>query len=414
MSGTELGIPFPKRKIPWEREKASKYIPPDVEYYIDNLARKRPKFRQKLENKFLDLPTKRAAKEASDSVVALVSFIDGKEFIQGSGTIIETDGAMNMVLTSASIFRRSEEVEKNSLPPNLKIFVYLSNSSSYEGEVVAYDYHYNITIIGFQSQTLLSAARVVHINDSLDVELSSPFQPQSMDVESSSPFQPHSGSYELVPGDGVIVVGRYFHKPYDLMAAPGPFQLGRSQYDCKELFVAECSITRCGDGGPLINYSGEVIGVTYFHTDIITHFLPINIAKKWWEHFKQNGSYRRPLLGIEATNLYVADIDVIERVIQKFPDVNKGVIVEKVIPGSAADLAGLRVSDVIIKCGGETVHGFLEYFEMLWDKVGCRVELVVVRESNVKPIHLNMLVVEATPAEFNRWPIVNKAPKDFF
>lgn len=142
--------------------------------------------------------------------------------------------------------------------------------------------------------------------------------------------------------------------------------------------------------------------------------MPINIAKKWWEHFKQNGSYRRPLLGIEATNLYVADIDVIERVIQKFPDVNKGVIVEKVIPGSAADLAGLRVSDVIIKCGGETVHGFLEYFEMLWDKVGCRVELVVVRESNVKPIHLNMLVVEATPAEFNRWPIVNKAPKDFF
>lgn len=84
------------------------------------------------------------------------------------------------------------------------------------------------------------------------------------------------------------------------------------------------------------------------------------------------------------------------------------------IPGSAADLAGLRVSDVIIKCGGETVHGFLEYFEMLWDKVGCRVELVVVRESNVKPIHLNMLVVEATPVEFNRWPIVNKAPKDFF
>lgn len=401
MSGTELGIPFPKRKIPWERKKASKYIPPDVEYYIDNLARKRPKFRQKLENKFLDLPTKRAAKEASDSVVALVSFIDGKEFIQGSGTIIQTDGAMNMVLTSANIFRRSEEVEKNSLPPNLKITVYSSSGSSYQGEVVAYDYHYNICVIGFQSQTSLSAARVAHIDDSMVVDL-------------SVPSQPPSRSYKLVPGDGVIVVGRYFHKPYDLMAAPGPFKLGRSRYDCKELFVAECSITRCGDGGPLINYSGEVIGVTYFHTNIITHFLPINIAKKWWEHFKQNGLYRRPLLGIEATNLYVADVDVIERVVQKFPDVNKGVIVEKVIPGSAADLAGLRVSDVIIKCGGETVHGFLEYFEMLWDKVGCRVELVVVRESNVKPIHLNMLVVEATPAEFNRWPIVNKAPKDFF
>ncbi|KAK1348942.1 hypothetical protein POM88_054898 [Heracleum sosnowskyi] len=78
MSGTELGIPFPKRKIPWEREKASKYISPAVEYYVHNLARKHPKFRQKLDNKFLDLPTKRAAMEASASVVALVSFIDGK------------------------------------------------------------------------------------------------------------------------------------------------------------------------------------------------------------------------------------------------------------------------------------------------------------------------------------------------
>lgn len=39
---------------------------------------------------------------------------------------------------------------------------------------------------------------------------------------------------------------------------------------------------------------------------------------------------------------------------------------------------------------------------MLWDKVGCHVELAVVREDNVKLIHLNMLVVEATPTEVNR------------
>lgn len=46
---------------------------------------------------------------------------DGKEFIQGSGTIIETDGAKNIVLTSANIFRRSKKVEENSLPPDLKV-----------------------------------------------------------------------------------------------------------------------------------------------------------------------------------------------------------------------------------------------------------------------------------------------------
>lgn len=48
---------------------------PAVKYYIHNLARKRPKFRQKLDNKYLDFPTKRAAMAVSASVVALVSFI---------------------------------------------------------------------------------------------------------------------------------------------------------------------------------------------------------------------------------------------------------------------------------------------------------------------------------------------------
>lgn len=94
----------------------------------------------------------------------------------------------------------------------VQIVVYSSDDNSYQGEVIAYDYHYNICVIGFQSHTSLSVARVAHIDDSIDVKL-------------NLLSRQHSKSYNLVPGDGVIVVGRYFHEPYDLMAAPGPYRL---------------------------------------------------------------------------------------------------------------------------------------------------------------------------------------------
>lgn len=43
-----------------------------------------------------------------------------------------------------------------------------------------------------------------------------------------------------------------------------------------------------------------------------------------------NREYCRPALGIEATNLYVADECIIERIMLKFPSICEGVFIEKV------------------------------------------------------------------------------------
>ncbi|KAK1362944.1 hypothetical protein POM88_038505 [Heracleum sosnowskyi] len=153
----------------------------------------------------------------------------------------------------------------------------------------------------------------------------------------------------------------------------------------------------CGDGGPLVNHSGEVIGIIYDNLGS-TPFMPIHIAFKWWEHFKTFGKHCRPSLGIEATNFYTA------RVNELFPNVCNGVLVEKVVEGSSADLAGLCVEDVIFECGGKNVRSFLEFFDIIWDKVGDTVNLVVVRQGNVQPVHLTMLVEDTGPSGINRWP----------
>lgn len=38
----------------------------------------------------------------------------------------------------------------------------------------------------------------------------------------------------------------------------------------------------------------------------------------------------RPRLGMEMTNLYAASVDKLEKIVQKFPNIFKGVIVEEV------------------------------------------------------------------------------------
>lgn len=93
--------------------------------------------------------------------------------------------------------------------------MYSHEGSAYDGELVAYDYHYNLAAISFCSESPLSVARLVNVDDSLNVVSSLPF------LE----LRPHSRSYNLSPGDKLVAVGRYFCKPFELMAALGAYWL---------------------------------------------------------------------------------------------------------------------------------------------------------------------------------------------
>ncbi|GAU32968.1 hypothetical protein TSUD_358350 [Trifolium subterraneum] len=397
-----------KRKNPWLREHLwnlgelhpDEYFTPEDLHYLDNLSRKLPKFQVKEDNTFLDIHTKKAVLKVSSSVVALLSYTGDQELFQSSGLIIENDGNNgHIVLTSANLIRRptEEDVMEDKLADSLKVMIYLCDGRSYEGEVCAYDFHYNIAWIRFQSDSSLATATLRQVDDYINVN---PAEEKSLHLH------PHSSHFNIVPGHAIVAVGRYFAKPFDLMAAPGEFTLGRCDLDCKELFMGTCKTTRCGEGGALINMSGEVIGITfYYEFRFPTPFLPINIAHKCWEHFKRYGGLWRPSLGFKATNFYTADIYVIEKVIQKFPSICNGVLVEKVIQGSSADSAGLHLNDVIVQCGGKTVHGFLEFLEMVWDKkVGDVLQLSVVRPNQNDPVLVNMVVDEVAVEKFNRWP----------
>ncbi|XP_058216101.1 putative protease Do-like 14 isoform X2 [Rhododendron vialii] len=282
-------------------------------------------------NMDLDIDTKRAATKASPFVVSLVSLSGGKPLFMGSGTIVdceEANGAQlstSTILTSASLFRTS--AESDALPNDIKVDVYLSDGTLLDGQVYACDFHYNLALVKIESGALLQPANLRNLDDSISIH---PCEIQSGTSSESFQLHPNSDLFHLCPGDKVVALGRYFEEPHEIMVAPGKFSLDLCEFDCKELFRANCKISKCGIGGPLINMYGDVIGVN-FYDRLCTPFLPINIALKWLEHFKKYGRFCRHWLGMQMTNLCAARLGLLEKIIQKFPNVSKGVLVEKIL-----------------------------------------------------------------------------------
>ncbi|KAH7865891.1 hypothetical protein Vadar_012741 [Vaccinium darrowii] len=356
-------------------------------------------------NMDLDIDTKRAAMKASPFVVSLVSLSGGKPLFMGSGTIVdceEVNGAhlsTSTILTSASLLRTS--AESDALPNDIKVEVYLSDGTLLDGQVYACDFHYNLALIKVESDAMVQPASLRNLDDSISIH---PCEIQNGVGSKSFQLRPHSDLFRLFPGDDVVALGRYFEEPHDIMVAPGKFSLDLCEFDCKELFRANCKISKCGIGGPLINRYGEVIGVNFYDL-LCTPFLPINIALKWLENFKKNGRFCRRWLGMQMTHLCAARLRQLEKIIQKFPNISKGVLVEEVIEGSPAERAGICEGDVIVRCAGKDVGGFLEFCGIIWDKKKESVKLVVIRSTSGARLKLKVKLEEASPDKFYRWPI---------
>ncbi|WP_081579866.1 S1C family serine protease [Methanomassiliicoccus luminyensis] len=141
-------------------------------------------------------------------------------------------------------------------------------------------------------------------------------------------------------------------------------------------------------GGPLVDLSGRVIALTaaqVLYADGIGFAIPINLAKKVSEQIIQHGSVRRPRLGIVA-------IDVLPRIAYQFRLPNTlGVFVTDVLPGSAAEAAGLRIGDVILAIGEERLGGVHDLLAALGKReVGAAVEMEVRRNGRTERISADL------------------------
>jgi len=119
--------------------------------------------------------------------------------------------------------------------------VYLSDGTLLDGQVYACDFHYNLALIKVESDAMVQPASLRNLDDSISIH---PCEIQNGVGSKSFQLRPHSDLFRLFPGDDVVALGRYFEEPHNIMVAPGKFSLDSCEFDCKELFRANCKISK--------------------------------------------------------------------------------------------------------------------------------------------------------------------------
>ncbi len=127
-----------------------------------------------------------------------------------------------------------------------------------------------------------------------------------------------------------------------------------------QFIQTDAAINPGNSGGPLLNASGQVIGM---NTAIIQgaqglgFAIPINTAKRIANELVAKGKVEHPYLGIQMVTLTPELKDNINNNPNSGLSVQEeqGILIAKVIPGSPAAKAGLRAGDVIRKINGQPV-----------------------------------------------------------
>ena len=152
----------------------------------------------------------------------------------------------------------------------------------------------------------------------------------------------------------------------------------------------DAAINSGNSGGPLVNSNGQVIGINSMKLSSSTSgdsvegmgfAIPSNEVVTIINQLVKNGKITRPQLGV-----MVAALDELNSYYKKQMGISsslkKGLYVAKVTKGGAADKAGMKKGDVILKADGKTVNDVATLHNILYNhKVGDKVSLTVQRGS---------------------------------
>ena len=128
--------------------------------------------------------------------------------------------------------------------------------------------------------------------------------------------------------------------------AGDPYQGYVEQLD--NIIQTDAAINPGNSGGPLINSSGQVIGINVAvdqNAQNIGFAIPVNVVKDALNIFNKNGNFPgKAFLGVQY--------QMIPKQTAILNDVPQGAYVTDVVAGSAADKAGVQTGDIITKADG--------------------------------------------------------------
>ncbi len=276
----------------------------------------------------------------------------------GSGFIVRADG---VIVTNAHVIGGAS-----------KVSVAMRDGATYEAKVLGVDETNDLAVVKIAA-TRLPVAPLGTSSDLLVGEWS---------IAIGNPFGFVLGNTEPSVSVGVIsAVGRN-------LAGRGD---GGGVY--VDMIQTDAAINPGNSGGPLVNAMGEVVGV---NSSIYSpsggsvglgFAIPIDRTKRIVEDLLEHGSVRQPWVGLRLQPSQARSAR---------EAASAGAIVGRVVPGSPAERAGIRVGDQIVRAATRAVRNPFDWEARLLDvRVGEIIPMVVRRGGR----EINATVTVAEPPE---------------
>lgn len=263
---------------------------------------------------------------------------------QGLGSGFFIDLAKGYILTNNHVIEDADQI-------HLK----LANGKSYEGKVVGRDQNTDVAVVQIQGKFDTSGLESLGLGDSDKVKVG------EFCIAAGAPF----GLESSISLGSVSAIGR---------GSLSITQLGN-------FIQTDAAINPGNSGGPLLNTSGEVIGI---NTAIfsksgayngIGFAIPANIVRTIATQLINKGKVERGFLGIELSDV---DPELAEGLGLKKG--TNGILIQSVGPGTPAEKGGLEAGDVVTKVDGATVENGSEFRSKIGlKKPGTQVSLTLIR-----------------------------------
>lgn len=271
----------------------------------------------------------------------------------GSGFIVSSDG---MIVTNKHVVSDTSG----------KYQIITSDNKKYDVQKIYRDPLNDIAIIKVDpAQNLGSSLKPVNLGDSSDLQVG------QFVVAIGTAL----GEFRNTVTTGVVSgLGRG-------VTAGDQFQGFTEQLN--NVIQTSAAINPGNSGGPLVNSSGQVIGINTAvaqNGQNIGFALPVNVVKDSLNNFNQTGQFNRPYLGV-AYKFITQDLAIVNNLPQ-------GAYVQEVVQGSPADQAGIKAGDVITQFEGKTINDTNNSLASLiaQKKVGDSVTMIVLRDNKSQEV----------------------------
>jgi serine protease DegQ len=235
----------------------------------------------------------------------------------GSGVIIDSE--LGYIITNHHVVNNAASIS-----------VQLNDGRTQEAKLIGSDSDTDIALLQIQAENLM------------EIELA--------DVSS------------VQVGDYVVAIGNPFGigqtVTSGIVSALGRIGLNNNNYE--DYIQTDAAINLGNSGGALVDMEGRLIGINTVilsgngGSNGVGFAVPVDMVAAVYEHLERDGEVRRGLLGVSIVNASADIVDALD------VEVTKGAVVTSVMPDSAAERAGIQISDVIVEIDGRDVNGSRE------------------------------------------------------